>query len=110
MASDANTAGGMLRLTLSKAVDPEALATLHSAGMAGPLPGALAALFAQAGVAEISGVHTLSPAELADDRYGFAREFSVVLKPGISPDAAAELLRRSPLVESVKPVLLRQAY
>ncbi len=97
---------GLLRVKLSPRVDPDALRQLHGGSLeAAPLR----ALLAQAGALAVKPVYALSSDEIAEDKYGFAREFSLTIKPGMDPDAAAAALAASDLVEDVRPVLLRRS-
>ena len=85
----------------------DALARLHG-GRFEPPP--LGELVARAGAASLRPVYELSAEEIAEDKYGFAREFSLTLKPGSDLDAASALLAASDLVEEVRPVLLRRGF
>ena len=99
----------MLRVKLSAGVAPEVLLLLHGGPHQGAPPAALGALLARVGVVAAKPVYELSPDEIADDKYGFAREFSLTLRPGMEPDAAAALLKASDLVEEARPVLIRRS-
>ncbi len=103
----ASVVTGVVRVTLSGEVSREVLTALHDQGLRGPVPAALRALLATAGVEHLAPVYTLAPAEIADDAYGFAREFTMVLQPGRALDDALAVLKGSVWVAEVKPLLLR---
>ena len=67
---------GALRVKLSPQVDADALARLHGGRFEAPPFGEL---FARAGAAALRPVYDLSAEEIAEDKYGFAREFSLEL-------------------------------
>ena len=96
-----------MRVKLSPQVGADALARLHGGRFEAPPFGEL---FARAGAAALRPVYDLSAEEIAEDKYGFAREFSLTLKPGSDLDAASALLAASDLVEEVRSVRLRRGY
>ena len=104
-----STVGPQLRVQFSDAVSTKTLNVLHAAGLAGDLPGDLTELIQMVGVEKLSSVHQLSSQEIADDKYGFAREFKLYLRAGREVDRAVESLRESPLVKSAQPILLRRS-
>ncbi len=105
---ESTSGSGQLRVQFSAAVSTETLKVLHTVGLAGDLPADLTDLMQAVGGEWLSSVHRLSPEEIADDKYGFAREFKLYLQAGRDVDQVIELLRQSPLVESVRPMLFRR--
>jgi hypothetical protein len=97
-----------LRVQFSHSVSTETLSVLHAAGLEGGLPTELRDLMQAVGGERISSVYRLSPEEIADDKYGFAREFKLYLQAGRDVNQAIELLRQSSLVESARPMLFRR--
>lgn len=100
---------GLLRVQFSDAVSTGTLQVLHAAGLEGDLPADLRDLIQAVGGERISSVYRLSPEEIAGDTYGFAREFKLYLQAGRDVNQAIESLKESPLVKSVRPMLLRRS-
>lgn len=106
--SNAVKVPGILRVKFSKLVSVDTLELLHGGRLQGPFPDELSDLVHRAEIASLKAVFSVSQEELQDDRYGFAREFEARLQPSANADSAARVLRSSPLVETVKPVLVRR--
>ena len=60
-------------------------------------------MLSNAGVAKLSPVHKLTEAEIRNDEYGFAREFTAILKPADNTTAMVEAIRQLSFVKSCSP-------
>jgi hypothetical protein len=109
-ASEPNSGINLLRVQFSDAVSTETLQVLHTAGLEGDLPSELRELVQAVGGERISSVHRLSPQEIADDTYGFAREFKLQVQVERDAEQAIDLLKRSPLVKNARPMLFRRSF
>jgi hypothetical protein len=104
-----STVPGLLRVTFSDNLSPLTLQKIHTGGLAAEIPADLRELLIAAGCIEISGVYHLKPEEVYNDKYGFAREFKVVLKAGCDVERSIQTLTASPLVESIQAVEFRHS-
>jgi hypothetical protein len=98
-----------LRIQFSDMISTKTLKVLHAAGLEGDLPADLKDLLQVVGGERLSSVHRLSVEEIIDDKYGFAQEFKLYLQAGREVNQAVESLRKSPLVKSARPLLLRRS-
>lgn len=99
---------GNLRVQFSESVSTEMLALLHDSRLESEICREVKDLLAAAGASELTAVHDLTPPEIATDRYGFARDFKILLRPDADDDRAMRVLTSSPLVASARPLLLRR--
>ena len=63
-----------------------------------------------AGVSSLSPVHKLTEAEIRDDAYGFAREFTAILKPADNPTSMVEAIRQLSFVKSCSRPEMQSGY
>ncbi len=104
----AKTFPGLLRVVLDTSLPKALIAALHSGGdaldsgaLARASPG-IVELLRATGAEKVSPVYELSPQEVDEDKYGFARELKLYLGPGIDAELAVQALSRSPFVESCR--------
>jgi hypothetical protein len=94
---------------MSAAVDVNTVQQLHTGGLQAGVPQDVRDLMDAVAAERLAAVHPMSPAEIAADAYGFAREFTIALRAGASLDSAISILRQSPLIKSARAVVVRQA-
>ena len=93
-----------LHVQLDPSIGAATLRSLH----AGDVNATLADLLQRAGAERMAPVYELSEQEISSDRYGFAREFKVMLRVGTNTGSAIATLRESPYVKSVETVSAQQ--
>ena len=99
----------MLRVKLSADVGPSDLLALHAARSVADVPDPFGNLIRRAGIVHLRPVYELSPAEIASDDYGFAREFALTVKAGTDTKVVVAALVASDLIAEARPVYLRQS-
>jgi hypothetical protein len=100
----------LLQVNFSDSVELELIQALHTSGLSDERASSIQELVDAAGGDKLSAVYELSAEEIAHDHYGFARTFKLYLKPDTEINQAIEILQRSPLIESVKPVGISKAF
>ena len=107
---ETSSAPCVLRVVLSHEVDAPTLQRLHREGLTATGQPELQALIRAVGGERLSPVYPLSPEEIADDSYGFARDFQLFLRADASTEAAIEIIQQSSLIKEVKSIVFRQAF
>ncbi len=100
----------MRRTAWSLSVPVATLQSLHASELDASDSQEIADLFRSVGGERLSPVYELSLREVAEDTYGFAREFKLILRPGSDAQEAMDILSRSSFVKSVKPLIFRRAF
>ena len=101
--------GTQLQLELVEGLEVDALRALHACDGACD-PCAIADKLFGAGVFSLSPVHKLTEAEIRDDAYGFAREFTVILKSTDNPTSMVEAIRQLKFVKSCSRPEMQSGY
>jgi len=99
----------LLRVQFSSQVETEMLYLLHAAKSIDQLPPPLRKLLQAVNGERLRSVHQLTQAEIANDTYGFARDFQLVLRPEADVEAAIATLHDSPFVAEVRPLRMRRS-
>ena len=98
-----------LQLELVEGLDAAMLVALHASDKTAGACSARDQL-ENAGVAELTPVHQLTDAEIRDDRYGFAREFTAILNPDADPASTIDAIRKLSFVKSCAPPGMQSGY
>jgi len=96
-----------LRLTLSDLVSVKDLVALHR-GTEGVLP-ALFETLRSTGYKSLTPVYNLTDLEITQDKYGFARDFTIVLMDEALVEEAIKKLSSSGFVKKVRSPVLRRS-
>ncbi|NEN88953.1 MAG: hypothetical protein F6K48_08510 [Okeania sp. SIO3H1] len=101
---------GMLEVHFSKLVTLETIQELRTTGLTDQIPQEIANLIRSVGGEKISPIFTLSSEEMVEDKYGFARAFTLCLSNETDVKKAIATLQESPLIEEVTPVTLSETF
>lgn len=104
------TVPNLLHINFSNAVASDVLLSLHTEGLNGEKVRQIKELIQNVGGEQLSPIYELSAKEITQDRYGFAREFKLYLKPNINLNEAIEILQHSTMIENAKPIGIKKAF
>jgi len=99
----------LIDVVFSDCLDGKDLEQMHQAKSVGSLPDSVRQVVMDAGARDITCVYEMTANEVADDKFGLAREFKIYLRPEVDADAATKILKRSGLVDEAAVVLLHRA-
>ena len=94
----------VLEIKFSNLVGAEVLQALHQGRIEDEHLQIIRTLIQSVGGHRLDAVYEISEDEIVNDAYGFARAFKLLLKSDVDISQSIESLKKSPLVESVKPI------